>query len=118
METAKAVPNTTPNTKFTKGIFGLQNDFGDDFGDRKNVDPPMSDEYVAHFGSVDAELSGPRMFGPPMSDEYVAPLGQSKRGPGVLVRAHFFGGSLCTQRPVERPAHSAHPASISTSTSR
>ena len=75
-------PTPTPNTKFTKGIFGLQNDFGDDFGDRKNVDPPMSDEYVAHFGSVDAELSGPRMFGPPMSDEYVAPLGQSKPGPG------------------------------------
>ena len=62
METAKAVPNTTPNTKFTKGIFGLQNDFGDDFGDRQSVDPPMSDEYVAHFGSVDAELSGPRIL--------------------------------------------------------
>ena len=56
--------------------------FGDDFGDRQSVDPPMSDEYVAHFGSVDAELSGPRMFGPPMSDEYVAHLGQSKPGPG------------------------------------
>ena len=82
LETAKAVPNTKPNTKFTKGIFGLQNDFGEDFGDRQSVDPPMSDEYVAHFGSVDAELSGPRMFGPPMSDEYVAPLGQSKPGPG------------------------------------
>ena len=68
--------------------------------------PPMSDEYVAQFGSVDAELSGPRMFGPlmsdeyvapdilalwtirnlffgpPLSDEHVAPLGPFKRGPG------------------------------------
>ena len=47
--------------KMMKSIH-LQNDFGDDFGDRQNVDPPMSDEYVAHFGSVDAELSGPRIL--------------------------------------------------------
>ena len=60
--------------KMMKSIH-LQNDFGDDFGDRQSVDPPMSDEYVAHLGSVDAELSGPRIraiFTPVYGKAYLA----------------------------------------------
>ena len=54
---------------------------------------------------------GRQNFGPPMTDEHVALSGSFEAGPGVLMRAHFFGGSFSLQRPVERPAHSAHPAS-------